>query len=86
MAYSPDGTTLAGGTGTGGVTLWDLATRTRIGDPLTGHTSDVIGVAYTPDGKHLATSSWDGSVIVWDVDPGRVDTPRLRGCRPEPQP
>ena len=35
----------AGGDGT--VRIWDLSTRTAIGDPLTGHTSGVTAVACT---------------------------------------
>lgn len=34
---------------------------------LSGHTSDVIGVAFAPDGKRLVTASKDGTAIVWDT-------------------
>jgi len=54
----------------GTVKVWDVATRKE--KTLTGHTSDVWGVAFTPDGKTLVSGDgdWDrpGDVKLWDVD------------------
>ena len=37
------------------VRLWNADTGQPIGDPLTGHTDAVCGVAFSPDGHRLAT-------------------------------
>ncbi|MFC7588193.1 WD40 repeat domain-containing protein [Nonomuraea antimicrobica] len=66
MAFSPDGKILAADDDDD-VRLWDVATRTPIGRPLTGHTDEVLSVAFNPDGKLLATSSLDGTVRLWQL-------------------
>ena len=57
----PDGRVLlATASCDGTVRLWDPATATPVGEPLTGHTSAVTGVAVValPDGRVLlATTS-----------------------------
>ena len=55
----------------GTVRLWDPATGQPIGDPLTGHTGAVTGVAFSPDGHRLATASDDGTVRLWDPTTGQ---------------
>jgi WD40 repeat protein len=76
VAFSPDGKALAAGYYStvvgGGVVLWDVAARRRLGDgPLPVREGGVRGVAFSPDGKALAAgySSGDhGGVVLWDVD------------------
>jgi WD40 repeat protein len=55
----------ASGTGDRQVTLWDVATRTRVG--LLSRPSFVSSVAFDPGSKLLATSAADGKVRLWDI-------------------
>ncbi len=70
----PDGRVVAvTGSGDRTVRVWDLATGTAIGDPLTGHTNWVVAVATTtvPDGRVVAvTGSTDDTVRIWDLATG----------------
>ena len=66
MAFSPDGTTLAGASSFGTVLFWDVATGRRE-FTLTAHSSSVYSVSFSPDGKTLASVSYFGRVRIWDV-------------------
>ncbi len=62
------------------VRVWDLTTRTRIGEPLAGHDAAVVRVEVAAVGGRpvvaAATTGWDGTVRVFDLDTGR------QLCRP----
>jgi WD40 repeat protein len=69
IAWSPDGRTLALGSGNGLVFLLDaeqLDARPRI---LSGHSAAVTGLAFSADGMLLA-SAGGGDVRLWEVDSG----------------
>ena len=77
MAFSPDGTRLAGAAGSGAsqfeanrtVPVWDVRTGNLL-MTLKGHEDEVTAVAFSPDGSSLATGSIDGELRVWDAATG----------------
>lgn len=81
IAISPDGKTLAVGSGNKpfrpeshpttspsdtSIELWDLPSGNLLGR-LYGHTNSVASLAFTPDGQTLASGGLDGQIILWDV-------------------
>jgi WD40 repeat protein len=73
LAFSPDGSWLAGCDGIGNVSVWDLKTR-KAKFTLGGKTTNGRGVAFSPDSRYLASAQWDmrvGTVVVWDLRDGR---------------
>lgn len=77
VEFSPDGTRLATIGGRDGWTaqLWDLAGRSKIGDPLAAR---VGTIAFSPDGATVATAGSDHAVRFWDSSGHEHGTP-LRG-------
>ncbi|MFJ4585611.1 nSTAND1 domain-containing NTPase [Streptomyces echinatus] len=76
LAYSPDGSYLAAGDESGGVSLWDGAA----GPPLAVLPSPparddlsryVSALAFSPDGRTLAAAGADGTLRLWDVSSSR---------------
>jgi WD40 repeat protein/serine/threonine protein kinase len=71
LAYSPDGTRLAGGvSGDKTVKVWDARTGNEL-LTLKRHTRGVAHTTFNPDGTRLATASWDNTVKVWDAWTGK---------------
>lgn len=84
VAFSPDGKTLALGTGgldrTAGVKMLDLATGKLLASPPRQRTY-VHAVAISPDGKRLASaggSKRNGEIKLWDLADGK-DAGQLTG-------
>jgi serine/threonine protein kinase/WD40 repeat protein len=84
LAFSPDGTTLAG-VGSTHIGLWDLITgQTR---ELVGHDGPIAHrhLFFSPDGGTLVTASFDTTARLWDVSGWRtsphIESRVLRGHR-----
>ena len=71
IAFSPDGSLLATGGGTGEVRFWDADSGARNGRSLTANAGWVENVAFDPSGRILVTSGSDGTTRLIDVA-GRV--------------
>jgi WD40 repeat protein len=69
LRYSPFGSLLAAGYKDARLTLWDVATSTRIGPPLSGSSAIISSLAFTPRGDKVYAGLEDGTVQVWDLDP-----------------
>jgi WD40 repeat protein len=66
LAYSPDGTFLAGGGVDGKIILWQTSDSQMVTNL---HASDqaVVALAFSPDSTSLAASTWDHTVQVWET-------------------
>ena len=78
IAFSPDGQTLAIGSGYttrgndgGDLTLWDLDTGNLL-HTLVGHSYYIIDIAFSPDGTTLASGSGEGTLRFWNVETGQL--------------
>jgi len=66
VAFSPDGSLLAGADGDGTVQFWDPPSGQPAGAPLVVGDGPVSSIAFNPDGSLLATAC-GGSVRLWNL-------------------
>jgi WD40 repeat protein len=66
VIFSPEGKTIASGSGTGQIELWNSDGKLRYS--FKGHNLRVTSVAFSPDGKTIASGSWDNTVKLWNLD------------------
>ena len=73
IAFSPDGKTLAIGSGytAGAVSLWDTESSALL-HSFRADTSTVHSVVFSPDSKKLVTGGRDNHLRLWDVETGSL--------------
>jgi hypothetical protein len=69
VELSRDGRSAIGADAAGHVVLWDVPSRSTIGDPLPGPVAGrSVAAAFTPDGRGVVVVSDTGDGWIWDVD------------------
>lgn len=67
VGFSPDGNQIVSGSFDGTVRLWDAATRTEAGAPLSGDQNPVFSVAFAHHHRWIAVGGEGSTVRVWDT-------------------
>lgn len=86
VAFSPDGSLVAGGSKNGVIRVWESSTgelkREMPKSSDTSSLSEVTSLAFSPDGKMLAAGRADANVVIWDPQTGeRTNTLRGHSAR-----
>lgn len=78
VAFSPDGKSLASGSGDTTVRIWDLQTETPL-ETCVGHKHWVLFVSYSPDCKKIASGGMDNVIFIWNAEDGKQVGNALKG-------
>ena len=81
FAFSPDGRTLAAGSYSGAINLWEVSTA-RVRAVLTGHRARISSLAFSPDGARLISGSNDTTALIWALT-GLADEKDAKTLTPE---
>ena len=80
LAFSQDGTMLAGGNDDKTIHLWDAVSGKIINQrPFIGHDGPITALAFNPKGRQLASASFDKTVRLWNIDSGEPIGTAMRG-------
>ena len=66
MAFSPDGRTLAVAADDGTASLWDVGSRTRLGDPFGPAPGVIPDLLFEPNGRLLVGGV--SNAVQWPID------------------
>ena len=71
MAFSPDGASFAVASNDGTASIWDVRSRTRLGNPFPPARGTVPDVFYEPNGRLIielnsAASEWPTDARTWE--------------------
>lgn len=69
VAFSPDGSSLASGSGDTTVRFWDITTETPF-HTCNMHKSWVLAISWSPDSKKLASADKNGVIFLWNAKSG----------------
>jgi WD40 repeat protein len=78
LAISSSGEKVVAGLGNGKVSLWNLATGSRISE-LQISKEPIHSVAFSPDGNRIIAAPYDFDVVIWDLVSGKQVVKIARG-------
>ena len=67
VAFSPDGTKIVSGGGSGTIKVWDATSLNMITSTDTGCGSGISSVDFSPDGTKIVSGDGCGTIKVWDA-------------------
>jgi len=70
IAFSPDGSRLATGSGDDTLRIWDARTGETLHELSHDNEYDVTCVAFSPDGKRVVSGDGENQLFVWDAATG----------------